>query len=272
MKISSNPHIHTNFCDGENTPEEMVKAAIRIGFTALGFTGHSPTPYDPDGFFGIKDIPEYILEVNKLREKYSDQISIHLGLEMDYYFQVPWEDFDYIIGAVHYIKGEGNLYLPVDSRPELLEACIDEVFDGDSMAMVKHYYDLVVKMAEQKPDILAHFDLITKFNKGNYYFDEGSAEYKEIALDALERAAKTGCIFELYSGGVYRGFTEYPYPSEFLLKRLHELKVPIIISSDSHDEKSLDFYFDEMLEILVNVGFKEITLLGKSGFYKKSIA
>ena len=46
MKISSNPHIHTNFCDGENTPEEMVKAAIRIGFTALGFTGHSPTPYD----------------------------------------------------------------------------------------------------------------------------------------------------------------------------------------------------------------------------------
>ena len=83
---------------------------------------------------------------------------------------------------------------------------------------------------------------------------------------------KAGCIFEFNSGGMYRGFTQYPYPSKFLLKRLLELKVPIIISSDSHDVRSLDFYFNEMLAILVNLGFREIILLGKRGFYKKSIA
>ena len=39
--IKANFHTHTTYCDGKNTPEEMVQAAIALGMTAIGFSGHS---------------------------------------------------------------------------------------------------------------------------------------------------------------------------------------------------------------------------------------
>lgn len=41
-----NFHTHTTYCDGKNTAEEMILAAINQGFTALGFSGHSHTSID----------------------------------------------------------------------------------------------------------------------------------------------------------------------------------------------------------------------------------
>lgn len=35
--IPSNYHTHTRFCDGKNTPEEIVREAIRLGCPELGF-------------------------------------------------------------------------------------------------------------------------------------------------------------------------------------------------------------------------------------------
>ena len=31
----ANFHTHSTFCDGNNTPEEVVRAAIELGFSAL---------------------------------------------------------------------------------------------------------------------------------------------------------------------------------------------------------------------------------------------
>ena len=39
-------HTHTRFCDGKNTAEEMVNAAIRLGLSKIGFSCHSFTPFD----------------------------------------------------------------------------------------------------------------------------------------------------------------------------------------------------------------------------------
>ena len=36
-----NLHTHTLFCDGRDTPEDMVLSAIEKGFSVLGFSGHS---------------------------------------------------------------------------------------------------------------------------------------------------------------------------------------------------------------------------------------
>lgn len=35
----ANFHTHTIFCDGKNTPEEIVLAEIEKRFSALGFSG-----------------------------------------------------------------------------------------------------------------------------------------------------------------------------------------------------------------------------------------
>lgn len=271
MIIDSNAHTHTTFCDGKNTPEEMVEAAVRLGFTSLGFSGHSTTTF-PEVFSGVSDMEGYIAEICRLKEAYRGRLDIYLGIEEDLCFPVDRGHFDYIIGAVHYIKDKArDLYYPVDNTAEDLERCIEEIFRGDAMALAEKYYQHVVEAAKLRPDILAHFDLVTKLNSNNRYFNEKSPLYRDLALWALEEAAKCGCIFEVNSGGMFRGFTKFPYPAEFLLKRLKELKAPVTLSSDSHGVQSLNYYFDEMLRMLVGLGFKEITLLGKGGFYTKPI-
>ena len=54
----TNFHTHTNLCDGDNTPEEMVKSAINNGFLSLGFSGHAYTDFDLS--YCMKDTDAYI--------------------------------------------------------------------------------------------------------------------------------------------------------------------------------------------------------------------
>ena len=42
----SNLHTHSTFCDGVNTPEEIVKSAVERGFSSVGFSGHGYTDFD----------------------------------------------------------------------------------------------------------------------------------------------------------------------------------------------------------------------------------
>ena len=66
--IRSNAHCHTVFCDGKNTPEEMIRAAIDRNFVSLGFSIHSWTPYEPCGVTPEKE-QAYRAELLGLREK-----------------------------------------------------------------------------------------------------------------------------------------------------------------------------------------------------------
>ena len=40
-------HVHSTFCDGKNTPEEIILAALEKGFSSIGFSGHSYMKYSP---------------------------------------------------------------------------------------------------------------------------------------------------------------------------------------------------------------------------------
>ena len=42
-------HMHTTFSDGENTPEEMIQAAIALGLDAVGMSEHSHLEGDDTG-------------------------------------------------------------------------------------------------------------------------------------------------------------------------------------------------------------------------------
>ena len=72
--IPSNYHTHTNFCDGKNTPEELVLEAIRLGCPKLGFSGHSYTFFDESYCMSQVGTLEYIRQVRALQEKYADRI------------------------------------------------------------------------------------------------------------------------------------------------------------------------------------------------------
>ena len=94
MDWKRNYHTHTDFCDGQNTPEEMAEAAAKKGFTALGFSGHSYTDFDTFYCMTPETFPEYCKQVRALREKYKGQMEILLGVERDFYSDVDCRDLD----------------------------------------------------------------------------------------------------------------------------------------------------------------------------------
>ena len=158
----SNFHTHSVFCDGDNTLEEIVLSGINKGFDSLGFSGHGYTDYDLR--YCMKNTDGYIAEVKALKEKYKGEIEIYLGIEEDAFSRLHRQDFDYIIGSCHYLNLEGKYY-PIDSSPEYFKECL-KAFEGDTVALAESYYskfcDYILK---RKPDIIGHFDLITKFDE-----------------------------------------------------------------------------------------------------------
>ena len=42
----TNFHTHSTWCDGKDTPEAMIEAAIAKGFSVLGFSSHAMLPED----------------------------------------------------------------------------------------------------------------------------------------------------------------------------------------------------------------------------------
>ena len=82
MNIKQNLHTHTTYCDGDNTPEELVREAIKRGFSGIGFSGHSYTHFAPEDSMSVQGTYSYIAHVNKLKKTYAKQIDIFLGLEV----------------------------------------------------------------------------------------------------------------------------------------------------------------------------------------------
>ena len=260
-----NLHSHTKYCDGILTLEEMVYAAIGKGCDSFGFSGHGYAPFDP-GTMSLENTERYLDEIRQLKEKYADRIELFTGIEQEYHGDLVQADIDYMIGAVHFVKYEG-LFMCVDGNERVLRAAVDTYLGGDYYKLAELYYELAADIARKtNADIIAHFDIVKKYNIAGSMFDETNPRYVGAALDAMNELLKSCRIFEVNTGAMYRFNKPEPYPSEFLLKELYKRGGEVIITSDSHDGESIGYKFGEMRELLKSCGFKYSKRLTKNGF------
>lgn len=254
-------HVHTTWCDGKDTPETIVEAALAKGMIRLGFSGHSHTPHDESYCMSYEDTARYRQEIASLQEKYRGRISIFCGIELDYFSDQRAEDFDYAIGSVHYIK-VGDDYVPVDEKPTYLVEAAQRYFDGDMYSLIELYYrqegDVIVRT---KADLIGHFDLITKFNEGGKLFDENDPRYVAAACAACDSLLRTGVPFEVNTGAISRGWRTRPYPAPFILKQIAENGGKVVLSSDSHTAKTLCGHFDEVEKTCASLGVPVVHLI-----------
>ena len=220
----SNLHSHTIFCDGKNTPEEMANAAIKKGFDSFGISGHGYTDFDLS--YCIKDTDGYINAVQGLKKRLKGKFQLYLGVEEDAFAPVKNRSaYDYIIGSCHYIFAAGS-YMPVDSGLDGFKKCLD-FFDGDAAAMAESYYSAFCGYIEKrKPDIIGHFDLITKYDEVSGTGMLDNSRYNEVAEKYLKAALKTEALFEVNTGAVFRKYRISPYPCERLLREQRLAVVP----------------------------------------------
>ncbi len=275
MSFPQNLHTHTVFSDGKNTPEEMVRGAIRAGCASLGLSDHSPMPpaADPDEWSMRPDrILAFREEALHLREAYAGKLELFLGLEQDIDSSPPQGEWDYLIGSVHGIWADGR-YLAADESADRFDRSVREQFGGDYLAFAQAYYRRMAAVARETGcDIVGHFDLITKSNEGGRRFDEDDPRYRSAALEALEALLERDLIFEINTGAISRCYRTTPYPAPFLLDAIRQKGGRICITSDSHQSDTITCAFSQAAALAESHGFRETWVLTKDGFRPVGLA
>ena len=143
--IQANYHTHTPRCKhAEGSEREYIEAAIANGFKTLGFSDHTPQPFD-DGFVSgirmdMEELDGYVDTLKALREEYADRIDIRIGLEVEYYpscfeklmREIRKRDIDYLILGQHFVpeEQEGFYAGSKTDRTEDIDAYIDAVIEA----------------------------------------------------------------------------------------------------------------------------------------------
>lgn len=266
--IKADYHIHTALCDGKSTPEEVVLSALEKGFLAIGFSAHGYTDFDLS--FCVRDLDGYINEITRLKEKYKKDIEIYLGVEEDITGPAERNRYDYIISSSHYSVLNGKYY-SIDESAQTLKETI-KMWNNNAVAMARNYYETFCDyILSKKPDIIGHFDLITKFDEKIDPIFLGNIEYEKIAHEAVKKVVNAGSIFEVNTGAVSRGYRTTPYPSTSLLYTIKQNGGKIILNSDSHMASNLGFDFEETKAILKDIGFKSLCVLYHNEFLEQPI-
>ncbi|MBO5137872.1 MAG: histidinol-phosphatase [Spirochaetaceae bacterium] len=267
--MKTNYHTHSTYCDGSNTPEEIVQVAISKGFTVLGFSSHSLFPFGTDWHMPPQQFNTYREEISFLQKKYKSQIEILCGLESDYLppLTIPRKEnyktmnLDYLIGSTHYVSTKQG-WFTVDGSTEEVAYGLNTLFKGNGKKLVQKYFALQREMIQCGDfDIIGHADVIRKRNSELHFFDEKESWYKRELEATAKELSKKGIIAEINTGGIARKVINDVYPSATFLQILHRYNVPITINSDAHSANDLDYAFDFAKKCAVSAGYKETLCL-----------
>lgn len=276
--MKTNYHTHSTFCDGKNTLEEMILTAIEKDFQILGFSSHSMYPFATDWHLPVEKHEEYVKSLRELKDKYKDQIDVQIGFEADFIQGLCFPDFesyknfnpDFLIGSVHFVPGK-NGFFEADGNIETVKKEIKNSFNGNIKKAVQEYFYLEREMLKKANfSIMGHPDLIKMQNHKEKLFDENEFWYKKEIKILAKEISRSGVCVEVNTGGLARKKTNSPYPSYYFLEELKKYNVPLCLNSDCHNKEFLDYGFDETIQELKKIGYKELSffIAGKINHYK----
>lgn len=256
-----NYHTHTSRCHhayGED--EEFVSRAIEAGYEEIGFSDHSPWPFE-NGFVSdmrmrADELENYVNSIRSLREKYKEQIRIKIGLECEYFREyMPWlrdtikkYQLDYVILGHHFTPSEQyGVYNGFITRPHEVEAYKNDVLEAMESGVFSY---------------VAHPDL---YMRGYPQFDFAC---EKAAREIIAKSNETGVPIEYNLLGIAHGRAAgkigYPHPDFWRIAG--EMGATAVIGIDAHEpEAFLDLRLREKAEkLLKSLGVKTI----ENGLFK----
>ncbi|MCX7591758.1 MAG: histidinol-phosphatase HisJ family protein [Kiritimatiellae bacterium] len=246
-------HIHTSLCKhATGQPMDYVEAARGLALTELSFADHAPAPdgYDPLCRMSLEEFPLYRDQVETARHSGEPPV-ILFGIEADYYegcesFLAEWlpnQDFDVVLGSVHYI---GNWGFDNSANVHVWK-------NVDVTSVWRTYFELLSRLVTSRLyDVVTHLDLPKKFG-----YRPRDNVVREMALPLLDLIAKTGMAIEINTGGLRKPVREI-YPSAMLLALAREREIPICFGSDAHSPAEVAFHFDRALDLATEVGYSSM--------------
>jgi len=249
-------HMHTPRCNhATGNVADYANAAIAAGLHEIGMSDHSPMPasYDKPWRMDRSELPDYLQEVEQVRDAVSGQLSLRVGLEADFHpgteayvaEMIASYAWDYVIGSVHYIGDWGF------DNPDTIQ-----IWDTWK---IEDAYCAYFKLVEQSAlsglfDIIGHPDLIKKFG---HRPPAGSQRVNE-AIEAMLQAVKQAdVVLEISSAGLRKPVGEI-YPHINIVQRAAELGIPFSYGSDAHAPNEVGHGMHECLSMLESFGIQKI--------------
>jgi len=248
--------MHTPRCNHAiGTIADYAAAAVQLGLKEIGMSDHSPMPGGFDKRWRMRDdeLAGYLEELEAARERFAGQLTLRRGLEADFHpgsesyveDMLAANDWDYVIGSVHYI-GDWAFDNP------------DSIATWDSWNVEDAYcayFELVARSAESDMfDIIGHPDLIKKFG---HRPPPGSKKVEQAELAMLEAVKQSGAALEISSAGLRKAVAEV-YPHGRILARAAEMGIPFSFGSDAHAPGEVGHGMDSCLAMLEACGIHEI--------------
>ncbi len=257
--MKHNFHTHTTRCKhAVGTDEQYVKAALESGFDVLGFADHAPWAFGSDYVshcrMPAEQWADYKRSVLALKEKYAGQISLHLGLECEYYEKyfdqlkrLRDEGCEYFILACHFLRTEeDHPYVGISCQED------DEV--------LRYAEETVKGIRTGLYSYIAHPDLYMM------YRNELSPVCME-AADMICQAAKEARMpLEYNLLGLQGELTGHPrgYPNGDFWQYIRKWDNDVILGVDAHDPAQLrnTLVWDTAMKRLDALGCRLVDSIG----------
>jgi histidinol-phosphatase (PHP family) len=111
-------------------------------------------------------------------------------------------------------------------------------------------------------DVVAHFDLVTKYQDSGYEIDTAHPNYIDAAISAVDKIilAKPNIVFEVNTGAMIRAGKSAPYPQQFILDHIVKRGARVTITTDAHDTSTLAMSTDMALDMCRRAGATVVRL------------
>lgn len=263
--LKKDGHIHTPFCPhGTTDPfEKYIEKAIDNNFSQITFTEHAPLPTnfvdptpDKDSGMNPKLLTAYIEKLKQLKADYAKDITIKIGLEVDYIVGYETETralldivgplLDDAILSVHFLKFN-DTYTCIDFSKEVYLDFAQKV--GGIEALYNLYYDTVLKSIDAnlgyfKPKRIGHPTLIHKFQlaHGEKIQDD------DRIIEVLNHMKEKGYELDVNSAGLSKSYCNEPYPPLHLIDYAQSISLPLVFGSDAHSVKDLHQHYETIFK------------------------
>jgi histidinol-phosphatase (PHP family) len=189
-----------------------------------------------------------------------EQTDLRLGIEADFVFGgedrmanlLEARDFDYVIGAVHFLREEAvdmedySVWDSNSTRPHSAE----DVW--------RRYFQTLGEAARSGLfDVLAHPDLVKVWGPTHPERRRPEGDLRRYYELAMEGIAESGIAVEVSTAGLRKPAGEI-YPAPAFLEMCLEAGAPVALSSDAHRPEDVGADYDQALELLEGLGVREL--------------
>jgi histidinol-phosphatase (PHP family) len=260
-------HVHTPYCGhAHGKVIQYVHSAISAGLHEIGFSDHLGRYYLSksqrrrywDWGMDENNIGRYYSELSDLQEIFSKDISIKIGLEVDYIegaeeLLQPLIDnfnFDFILCSIHCMPRINWEHLSSFSK------------STKTLHLYKEYFRLA-RSALHSPfcGSLAHLDFI--WRNVPYPLSSHDNILQEIAETVFTAARLNRCIEINANGYIWskaHSSTEAFDPFMFLIDQIQLYNAPVTLGSDAHDPMMVGKAFEDLVALLKSRNINTIQL------------